>query len=195
MPEVEPLKNLTASRLAALNHGTIKAPPGMDAARLVLGKVRNWAGRVGEIRVGDGPDPVISVQILGVDTEAILEKARIYDNAGNRIRKVRQLLFASMGVEDRDEMFLVHSFVWRGSRRRCDVVYANVRELPEESLKAQGDDWKVIVDWPFDDPGHDPNGGSREARRLPRPERLDAVAGLAAGVLLDPDPVASWASW
>ena len=29
-------------------------------------------------------------------------------------------------------------------------------ELPEESLKSQGDDWKVIVDWPFDDPGHDP---------------------------------------
>ena len=154
--EVGPLKNLTASRLAALNHGTITAPPGVDAARLVLGKVRGWAGRVGEIRVGDGPDPVISVQIVGVDTEAILEKARIYDNAGNRIRKVRQLLFASMGVEDRDEMFLVHSFVWRGSRRRCDVVYANVRDLPEESLKAQGDDWKVIVDWPFDDPGHDP---------------------------------------
>jgi hypothetical protein len=156
VPEVGPLKNLTASRLAALNHGTIKAPPGVDAARLVLGKVRGWAGRVGEIRVGDGPDPVISVQIVGVDTEAILEKARIYDNTGNQIRKIRQLLFASMGIEDRDELFLVHSFVWRGSRRRCDVVYANVRELPEESLKAQGDDWKVIVDWPFDDPGHDP---------------------------------------
>ena len=32
VPEVEPLKNLTASRLAALNHGTIKAPvPGAEA--------------------------------------------------------------------------------------------------------------------------------------------------------------------
>src|SRR4051812_27820112 len=156
VPEVEPLKNLTASRLAALNHGTIKAPPGVDAARLVLGKVRGWAGRVGEIRVGDGPDPVISVQIVGVDTEAILEKARVYDNAGNRIRKVRELLFASLGVEDREELFLIHPFVWRGSRRRCDLLYANVRELPDESLKAQGDDWKVVVGWPFDDPGHDP---------------------------------------
>ncbi|MBV8554438.1 MAG: phage resistance protein, partial [Planctomycetaceae bacterium] len=47
VPEVEPLKNLTASRLAALNHGTIKAPPGVDAARLVLNKVRAWASRVG----------------------------------------------------------------------------------------------------------------------------------------------------
>ena len=156
VPEVEALKNLTASRLAALNHGTIKAPPGVDAARLVLNKVRGWASRVGEIRVGDGPDPVISVQIVGVDTEAILEKGRVYDNTGNRIRKIRELLFASMGVEDRDDLFLVHTFAWRGSRRRCDLLYANVRELPDESLKAQGDEWKVVVDWPFDDPGRDP---------------------------------------
>ena len=79
-----------------------------------------------------------------------------YDNTGNRIRKIRELLFESLGVADHDDMFLAYSFVWRGSRRRCDLLYANVRELPDESLRAQGDDWKVIVDWPFDDPGHDP---------------------------------------
>src|SRR4051794_14578025 len=53
-------------------------------------------------------------------------------------------------------MFLSHTILWRGSRRRCDLLYVNVRELPDESLKAEGDDWKVIVDWPFDDPGHGP---------------------------------------
>ena len=156
VPEVEPLKNLTASRLAALNHGTIKAPvPGAEA-RIVLSKVRTWASRVGEIRVGEGPDPSIAIQVFGVDTEAILEKAKVYDNTGNRIRKVRELLFESLGVADHDEMFLAYSFVWRGSRRRCDLLYANVRELPDESLKAQGEDWKVVIDWPFDDPGHTP---------------------------------------
>src|SRR4051812_16538225 len=89
VPEVEPLKNLTASRLAALNHGTIKVPVPGGEGRVVLGKVRTWASRVGEIRVGEGPDPVISVQIVGVDTGAILEKAQGYNNPGNRIRKVR----------------------------------------------------------------------------------------------------------
>jgi hypothetical protein len=158
VPEVEPLKNLTASRLAALNHGTIKLPPGADAARVVLNRLRTWASRVGEIRVGEGPDPVISLQVVGVDTEAILDKAKVYDNTGNRVRKIREVLFASLGVEDRDQMFstYAHDFTWRGSRRRCDVVYDNVRQMPEESLKTQGDEWKVIIDWPFDDPGHDP---------------------------------------
>src|SRR4051794_38875901 len=156
VPEVEPLKNLTASRLAALNHGTIKAPVAGAEARVVLSKVRTWASRVGEIRVGEGADPSIAIQVFGVDTEAVLEKARVYDNTGNRIRKIRELLFESLGVADHDEMFLAYSFVWRGSRRRCDLLYANVRELPDESLRAAGDDWKVVVDWPFDDPGHTP---------------------------------------
>ena len=156
VPEVEPLKNLTASRLAALNHGTIKLPPGTDAARVVLNRLRTWASRVGEIRVGEGPDPIITLQVVGVDTEAIVEKARVYDNTGNRVRKIREVLFASLGVADRDQMYstYAHDFTWRGSRRRCDVVYDNVRQMPDESLKAQGDEWRVIIDWPFDDPGH-----------------------------------------
>ena len=129
-----------------------------------------------------------------MDTEAILEKARVYDNSGNRIRKVRQLLFASMGVEDRDELFLVHSFVWRGSRRRCDVVYANVRELPEESLRAQGDDWKAIVDWPFDDPGHDPlEDHARLDGFLAATTRPGRWPGCRRSSRHGPGP--SWASW
>jgi hypothetical protein len=65
VPEVEPLKNLTAARLAALNHGTIKLPPGVDAARIVLNKLRTWASRVrsrrprrpGPRRTRPGPGP------------------------------------------------------------------------------------------------------------------------------------------
>jgi hypothetical protein len=64
-------------------------------------------------------------------------------------------------------MFQTHEFVWRGSRRRCDVLYANVRELPDESLRGPGDDgWKVIVDWPFDDPTHTPTEDWDRLRRF-----------------------------
>ena len=51
---------------------------------------------------------------------------------------------------------MAHAFVWRGSRRPCDVLFTNVRELPDESLAAPGDDWKVVIDFPFDDRGHTP---------------------------------------
>jgi hypothetical protein len=51
-PEVETLKNLTAHRLAALNHGTIRSPvPGREGT-IVLQKVKKWASQVGQIRLG-----------------------------------------------------------------------------------------------------------------------------------------------
>src|SRR5262249_48458484 len=54
-PKVPALKELTASRLASLNHGTIVSPlPGSEVP-VVLSKVKVWARTVPEIHVG--PDP------------------------------------------------------------------------------------------------------------------------------------------
>jgi hypothetical protein len=65
------------------------------------------------------------------------------------------MLFKSMGMPEQDVMLIAHSFVWRGSRRSCEVLFTNVRELPDESLRS-GDDWRLIVDFPFDAEGHSP---------------------------------------
>src|SRR5260370_35411839 len=69
--------------------------------------------------------------------------------------KIRQMLFKSLGIPEQDEMFMSHSFPWRGSKRSCDVLFTNVRSLPDESLRS-GEDWKLIVDFPFDTEGHSP---------------------------------------
>ena len=34
------------------------------------------------------------------------------------------------------------------------MIYGNVRSLPETSLTANATTWKVIIDYPFDEPGH-----------------------------------------
>ncbi|MGH8534227.1 MAG: hypothetical protein ACREV1_16305, partial [Gammaproteobacteria bacterium] len=87
VPEVESLKALTAQRLAALNHGTIRSPiPGREAQD-VLRKYRDWAAEVGEIKVTDDANPVISIQVTGVDIEPIIKAAETHDNPGNRRRK------------------------------------------------------------------------------------------------------------
>ena len=153
---VEALKNMTCMRLAALNHGSIRSRiPGREH-QVVAQKLRTWAGMVGEIRVGEEPtNPTVSIQLSGVDTEGIIEAARVYDNPGNRQYKLRQMLFKSMGVPEQDEMFISHDFPWRGSRRSCDVLFSNVRALPDESLRS-GEDWKVVIDFPFDTEGHSP---------------------------------------
>ncbi|XZE35695.1 hypothetical protein SH501x_001218 [Pirellulaceae bacterium SH501] len=153
---VDALKNMTCMRLAALNHGTIRSRiPGREH-QVVADKLRRWAGIVGEIRVGEEvTNPSVSLQLSGVDTDSIIESAKTFDNIGTRQFKIRQVLFQSLGIPDQDEMFLTHSFLWRGSKRSCDVLFTNVRTLPDESMRS-GDDWKLIIDFPFDSEGHSP---------------------------------------
>jgi len=52
---------------------------------------------------------------------------------------------------------LQHQFVWKGSRRTVEVLFQNIREINDFNLfEARGDDWKVIVDFPFDKDNHSP---------------------------------------
>lgn len=152
-PEVEALRGMTASRLAALNHGSIRTPiPGTES-RSILSRSRNWAANVGEIKIGEDPvNPTIALQLSGVDTEAILEKVR-EDNAGNRKATIRRLLYEQLGLPVGNDLFLVHTFLWRGTPRKVEVVFANIRELANDSLRNRGEDWKIIVDFPFDQEG------------------------------------------
>jgi hypothetical protein len=155
VPGVNSLRALNSSRLAALNHGTIRSPiPGKEAG-LVLQKVKDWSSQVGEIKVErDTPNPAISIQLSGVDTEAIIAAAEHEDNLGNQMRMVRQILFRELEIENVDQMFLSYEFMWRNTTRECDVIYGNVRSLPETSLTANPPAWKVLIDYPFDEQGH-----------------------------------------
>jgi hypothetical protein len=155
VPGVETLRGLTAERLAALNHGTIKTPIEGREAQEVLRRVRAWAAGVGEVRVGEGPNPTITVQLTGVDTEAILAKARGEDSMGNRRRRVRQMLFEQLGIDDADRLQIDFPFKWRNSDRHCELVFNNVRELLDASLEA-GEDWKVVIGIPFAEGRHGP---------------------------------------
>ncbi|WP_444941913.1 hypothetical protein ACJJI3_06510 [Microbulbifer sp. ZKSA004] len=159
VPEVECFKNLTANKLAALNHGTIKSPiPGREAQQ-VLQKCRRWAGRVGEIKISDDANPIIAIQLLGVDTESIIEDAAIHDSEGSRKQLIKKLIFEAFGLKERDGLFQEqeHSFLWRGTHRTVEVLFQNIRELSDDNVfEARGDDWKVIVDFPFDKDNHGP---------------------------------------
>jgi hypothetical protein len=168
-PDVPALKDLTPAKLAALNWGSIRsALPGREGQE-VLARLRNWAARVGEIHLSDsGANPVVSLQVSGVDTEAILKKAEgVFDNVGNRCRKVRELLLEGINIV-RDELFVRHSFPWRGTYRGCGLLLASVRELNDESLRCNEEEWKVVLNWPFDPdgPDHDRSDAVTRAERF-----------------------------
>jgi hypothetical protein len=200
VPQVEVLKALTPQRLAALNHGTIRTPvPGREGQE-VLRRLRNWAGQVGEIKLSeDHVNPTVTVQLTGVDTEGIIDQARNIDNPGNRQRKVREILFAELGIGEAEELFPVHEFTWRGTDRTCEVLYANVRELPDESFRPRDETvWRVVIDYPFDVAGHTPrsdlariqqfldtNEGCRTLVWLPSFLSRDSLKDLGTLVILD----------
>ena len=109
-----------------------------------------------EIRIGEEVNPTITVQLSGVDTESIIEQARREDNQGNRIRRVRQMLYEQLGIQGEGEFEQFHEFWWRNTKRSCTVLFRNIRELPDSSLENSDEVWKLVIDFPFDEAGHGP---------------------------------------
>jgi hypothetical protein len=196
VPEVAALKALTPNRLAALNHGSVRTPiPGQEAG-LVLRRLREWAGEVGEIKVGEDQNPVVSIQITGVDLEPILLAAETNDNDGNRRRLIREVLFNQLGLPEATGLFVQHRFDWRNTPRDVDVHYDNVRLLSDERLKGRADAWTLILDYPFDEGNRTPQddiarvasyrgGTARTLVWLPSFLSLRAMKDLGRLVILD----------
>jgi hypothetical protein len=160
-PKVPALKEMTASRLASLNHGSIKSPlPGIEAS-VVLAKVKEWSRKVPEIHVGTDPrNPVIRVQLSDVDYESVVENAKGEDNDGRRRELIKDLVRDALGITAADpDVFGVytHPVIWRGSRRLVDLVFGNVRDagwLTEDHFRARPGTWRLVIDHPFDEAGH-----------------------------------------
>ncbi|NYH41342.1 hypothetical protein HNR22_001069 [Micromonospora jinlongensis] len=169
-PSVPALRNLTARRLSALNHGSITSPiPGGEVAQ-VNRKLTDWAGRFAEIRIGEGDDPIVSLELVGVDVDSVLATAKHYDNEGARKHLVQRLLWKQLGVPWSDSFFAEAALTWRGSRRTIELVYGNVRDphdIRDEAFPPNDPTaWRLIVDYPFDDGSHGPADDRQRVQEL-----------------------------
>lgn len=162
-PGATSLKDLTASKLAALNFGTVVSMiPGQEAVQVVA-LARDWSAEFGEITIGSQTgDPVITLQMSGVDYDSVLVHVQNEDTHENRRGLLRKLLAEQIGASLTGALGSEYSltYVWRGQKREVDVVFGNVRDaraLPDAALIATGGRWKLVVDFPFDDAGHPPS--------------------------------------
>lgn len=160
-PGAVSLKNLNAAKLAALNFGTVTSfIPGQEAQQ-VLGWVRDWAREFGEVTIGQGADPLISVALAGVDYDSVIARVQSEDNAHTRRNLLRALILDELKIPATNGLMsdYQHTFVWRGTKREADVIFGNVRDsasVPDESFRARNNHWKVVIDYPFDDLNHSP---------------------------------------
>jgi hypothetical protein len=127
MPEVESMRDLTARKIVALNHGYIRSMVPGQEAETVLQVVRRWAARLGTVQLlGDQANPVISVRLEGVDIEGVLENAKAADSYGARRQEIRSLLCEALEVSGDvglDGVIPVTS-LWRGTRRTIELASA-----------------------------------------------------------------------
>ncbi|WP_437602989.1 hypothetical protein WMF28_15305 [Sorangium sp. So ce590] len=162
VPEIAAFKEVTASKLAQLNHGTLRVPiPGAEAT-IVAQKLRTWGSTVGQLHVGTQADPVVRLVLEGVDLTPILQQAREHDTPGGRQRVIRDLLFEAMGVDKIADWGKDRVQIWRGTKRPGHLRFGNVRKLGDEQLLCPADDdWRLVVDYPFDEKDFGPNDDLR----------------------------------
>ncbi|MFW6031490.1 MAG: hypothetical protein ACOC9T_02770, partial [Myxococcota bacterium] len=167
VPGVSALKDLTASKLHQLNHGSIKVPiPGTEA-NVVAGKLKSWASQIGQLHVGSQTDPTVRLQLEGVDLKPILEQAQRVDTEGARQRVLRDLLFESMNVATVQDWERDHAVEWRGTKRVGRIRFGNVRKMTDDALRCDAPyDWKLVIDYPFDEPQHGPHEDEDRCERF-----------------------------
>jgi hypothetical protein len=73
------------------------------------------------------------------------------------VARLKMLIFEALGMPDHQELFFRHEFRWRGTDRLAEVCFGNIREISDEQLEARGEEWKVVIDYPFDRDGHNLN--------------------------------------
>ncbi len=157
VPEVPVLRGLTVSRLVQLNHGTLREIIPGTAFQQAAGRLRDYAGQVGKVRVGDESNPRVWAVLGGIDLKPILDAASTFDTQGARKARLRELLFRALEFKHVEASPVEHEVEWRGFTRKGLVHYGNVREMDRAQFEVPaGYDFRVVIDFPFDEPSRTP---------------------------------------
>lgn len=170
-PDVSALSRLTGGRLAALNHGSVRSRT-MSEGSVVVSRLRELQADFGELRSEGDQDPVFRLQLSDVDIEPLLDAVGERDTLGARRIWTKRQLWQQLGVRDTDDFVCEREIVWKGTRRRAEFVFANVRdrdELPDThftpSVPGQ---IRFVLDYPFDQLGHPPSDDAARVNQLRR---------------------------
>ena len=160
VPNVPALNGLTATRLAALNHGSIVTMLPNQERALVATNLRELSAQFGEIRLsGSDDDPRVDLALIGVDTEGIIRDNRHADDDAARRRLVRDLVWDELKLNDEGSFDTRTVVVWRGTARFVDVLMDNVRDrdrVPNAKFQPDPGTIRLVIDYPWDEGNNGP---------------------------------------
>ena len=158
-PGAASLKDLTASKLAALNFGSVVSMRArQEATQVARAGSSEWSEEFGEITVGAGRATRSSRSSSpGSTTTPCSTHVQTEDTHGQPARPAP----ASCSLEEIEAehtgasaaTYTLHH-VWRGQQaggRRRLRQHPRPERLPTEALQAAPGRWKLVVDFPFDD--------------------------------------------
>ena len=188
VPNVPALNGLTATRLAALNHGSIVSMVRNQERAQVSRTLKYLSTQFGEVRLsGSEDDPRVDLALIGVDTDGIIRDNRHADDDAARRRLVRDLVWAELNLKDEGAFETRTTVTWRGTARTVEVLMDNVSDpdrMPTMRFQADPGTIRMIIDYPFDDGDRFPADDVRRVHELKRPARRGEHHRLAAALPL-----------
>ena len=167
-PHLPALARLTGARIAALNLGSIRSRT-VEPARMVVTRLQELQAEFGELRSEGDQDPVFTLHLNDLDVEPLLDAVGEKDSIGARRIWVKDQVWTALGVRDSREFVSRREFVWRGTRRTAEFVFANVRDqvdVPDLQFTPEmPGDVRFVLDYPFD-PGYSPADDVNRVTRL-----------------------------
>ncbi len=170
VPNVPALNGLTATRLAALNHGSIVSMVRNQERAQVARTLKHLQTQFGEVRLsGSEDDPRVDLALIGVDTDGIIRDNRHADDGAARRRLIRDLLWAELSLKDEGAFDTRTTVTWRGTARTVEVLMGNVSDadrMPTMQFQADPGTIRMIMDYPFDEGDHFPADDVRRVHDL-----------------------------
>ena len=155
VPNIPALNGLTASRLVALNHGSIVSLVPNQQRAEVTKTLKFLSGQFGEIRLSGSEDDLrVDLALIGVDTEGLIRDSRHADDEGARKRLIRSIVWEELGLRDDGAFETQTSVTWRGTQRAVDVLMENVSDTertPTRHFQADHGTIRMVIDYPFDE--------------------------------------------
>ena len=153
---------ITVQRLVGLNDAEISGETSRGRIATSTADLAELARLVPAIQVGgSGATVEVGIVLEGVDLAEILDRARAQvDNPTRRLRTLYGALVPLLGLND-DAVFGPGrpndgpvDVTWRGTRRRGTVSLGNVREMPYDHFRVRDGEFRVVIDYPWDELGH-----------------------------------------
>lgn len=162
-PRLKGASGLTVERLVQLNDVDIEGETDRGRMQTVYDDLLDLSRIARELQVtGAGRTAVVGVVLQGVNFGELMGRARTKVETTNaRFRTfygVFKTLFKAanraelgQGLANEVEM----EVKWRGTTRRGSLTVKNVRELmPKDFRPREGEAFRIVLDYPWDDPGH-----------------------------------------